>query len=85
MHGYEINMRLDRRTGEHFAVIPSSYGDRRGRYYMAIGESDGCWVELTPEYLTRCTVTVTTYPEWLKRNVDRNLGYMLNTVSKLRG
>lgn len=79
-------MRRDKRSGEHLAMIPSAYVNRHGeRYYMAIGESDGCWCELTPEYVTRHTVTVTDYPEWLKRRIDSSLGYILATVPRLRG
>lgn len=85
-NGYEVNMRRDKRTGEHLAVIPGAYRSRHGeRYYMAICESGGCWAELSPEYLTRNTVTTSEYPEWLKRAIDRNLGYVLNLVDRLAG
>lgn len=82
--GYEINMRQDRRTGEHLAVIPSAYDQGKGRYYMAYTLADG-WVELAPQYVTRHTATAKTYPEDLKRAVDRNLGYILIAVPRLRG
>lgn len=86
MRGYEINMRCDKRTGEYLAVIPSAYRNRHDeRYYMALGESDGWWTELTPEYVTRSTVSVTEYPEWLKRAMDKQLGYVLDVVSRVRG
>lgn len=84
--GYEVCMRQDTRkgNGEFFAVIDSPFKNRHGeRYYRAIGSSDGAWCELTPAYLTRCTKTVTEYPEWLKRSIDRQQGYILNTVSRL--
>lgn len=81
--GYEVNMRQDRRTGEHLAVIPSAYDQGRGRYYMAL-TYDG-WVELSPAYVTRGTRTVEDYPEPLKRALDRQLGYILNVVPRLRG
>lgn len=80
--GYEINMRRDKRTGEHLAFIPSSYNNGRGRYYMAYTLADG-WVELSPEYATRNTRTVSDYDENLKRAVDSNLGYILNIYPRL--
>ena len=86
--GYEVCMRQDTRkgNGEYLAVSPSSYVRRNGeRYYLAIGRSDGAWVELPPEYVTRCTKTVTDYPEWLKRSMDSRLGYILITVPRLYG
>lgn len=82
--GYEVNMRQDRRTGEYLAFIPSTYDQGRGRYYMAYTLLDG-WVELSPEYATRRTCTVSDYPDNLKRAVDRQLGYILITVARLRG
>ena len=84
--GYEVCMRQDTRkgNGEFFAVIPHAYENRHGeRYYMAIASSDGAWTELTPAYLTSCTKTVTEFPEWLKRSIDSQQGYILNTVSRL--
>ena len=84
--GYEVCMRQDTRkgNGEYFAVIPHAYENSRGdRYYMAIAGSDGAWTELSPEYLTRCTRTVSEYPEWLKRAVDSAQGYILHTVQRL--
>lgn len=83
--GYEVCMRQDTRkgNGEYFAVIPSAYKGKNGRYYMAIGSSDGVWTELTPEYVTRCTKTVEEYPGWLKRSIDRQQGYILVTVPRL--
>lgn len=84
--GYEVCMRQDTRkgNGEFFAVIPSAYENRHGeRYYMAIGSSDGAWCELSPEYLTRSTRTTEDYPEWLKRSIDRQQGYILHTVKRL--
>ena len=83
--GYSVNMRVDKRTGEHLAVIPASYAGRDDRYYMALCESDGCWAELSPEYLTRNTRTVKDFPDWLKRSIDRSLGYSLNVVGRLYG
>lgn len=84
--GYEVCMRQDTRkgNGEYFAVIPHAYTNSKGeRYYMAIGSSDGAWCELTPEYVTKCTKTVAEYPEWLKRSIDGQQGYILNVVSRL--
>lgn len=84
--GYEVCMRQDTRksNGEYFAVIPHAYTSHNGdRYYMAIGSSDGVWVELSPKYVTRCTRTVDTYPEWLKRAIDNSMGYVLNVVPRL--
>jgi hypothetical protein len=84
--GYEVCMRQDTRkgNGEYFAVIPHAYTGRNGeRYYMALGSSDVAWVELSPSYLTRCTRTTEEYPEWLKRAIDRQMGYILNTVPRL--
>lgn len=86
--GYEICMRQDTRkdSGEYFAVIPHRYTAPNGNaYYLAIASSDGNWTELTPEYVTRCTRTVTDYPEWLKRRADSSQGYILHTVDSLRG
>jgi hypothetical protein len=83
--GYEVCMRQDTRkgNGEYFAVMPAGYTRDGMRYYMAMGSSDGAWHELTPEYVTRCTRTVTEYPEWLKRRVDADMGYTLHTVPRL--
>lgn len=81
--GYSVNMRRAK-TGEYLAVIPDAYDSGRGRYYMAFTLLDG-WVELSPEYVTRHTRTVTDYPLALKKAVDRNLGYLLNTVGRLAG
>lgn len=83
--GYEVCMRQDTRkgNGEYFAVIPHAYEGSKGRYYLAIGSSDGCWTELSPEYVTRCTRTVSEYPEWLKHAIDRAQGYILVTVQRL--
>lgn len=81
--GYEINMRQVHRTGEYLAVIPSSYDQGRGRYYLAFSLSDG-WVELSPEFVVRHTCTVVDFPDALKRAVDRNLGYILEAVPRLR-
>lgn len=82
--GYSINMRRDRRTGEDLAVIPTTYDQGRGRYYMAFTLVDG-WVELTPQYVVTRTRTVEDYSEDLKRAVDRNLGYILNLVGRVEG
>lgn len=79
-------MRQDTRkgNGEFFAVIPHAYTSPRGeRYYLAMGSSDGCWTELPPAYVTRCTRTTDSYPEWLKRAIDNSQGYILITVSRL--
>lgn len=84
-NGYSVNMRQDKRTGEHLAVVPTSYGPKDARYYMALCESDGCWAELSPEYLTKATRTVTTFPGWLKRNMDGQLGYILNLAPRIYG
>ena len=84
--GYEVCMRQDTRkgNGEFFAVIPHAYVNRHGeRYYMAIGSSGGAWCELTPAYLTRSTRTVQEFPEWLKRRIDSQQGYILHTVKRL--
>lgn len=81
--GYSVTMRKDKRTGEHLAVISAAYTNQGRRYYMAIGESDGCWTELTPEYVTRRTMTVSEYPEWLKRRIDQSLGYIMNVAPRL--
>lgn len=81
-------MRQDTRkgNGEYFAVIPHAYTNHNGeRYYMAIGSSDGAWAELSPDYLTRCTRTTPDYPEWLKRAIDSQQGYILHTVATLKG
>ena len=81
-------MRQDTRkgNGEYFAVIAHAYTGRNGeRYYMALGSSDGAWAELTPAYLTRSTKTVEQFPEWLKRNMDASMGYILHTVATLKG
>lgn len=83
-NGYDINMRRDTRTGEYLAFIPAAYDNGRGRYYMAYTLMDG-WVELSPEYATKRTRTVSDYPAELKRAVDRNLGYMLNLAPRLVG
>ena len=80
----DLCMRRDRRTGEYLAFMPAAYTGRHGRYYMAYTLADG-WVELSPAYATRCTQTVTDYPENLKRATERNLGYLAATVSRLRG
>lgn len=81
--GYSVTMRQDKRTGEHLAFVPSAYVNRHGeRYYMALTAADG-WVELTPEYATRCTRTVTDYPESLKRAADRSSGYILHLAPRL--
>ena len=89
MSSYSVCMRQDTRkgNGEFFAVMPSAYKNERTgeRYYMAIASSDGAWVELKPEYLTRCTRTVKEYPEWLKRTLERSLGYLLNVAPRLKG
>ena len=83
--GYEVNMRQDKRTGEHLAVIPSTYRHGAERYYMAVCESDGWWAELSPAYLTQATRTVTEFPEWLKRSIDAQIGYLLILAPRLRG
>lgn len=76
-------MRRDKRTGEHLALIPTAYHDRHGgAYYMALTMMDG-WVELSPKYATRCTVTVTDYPADLKRAVDASMGYTMNLATRL--
>lgn len=86
MRGYEVNMRRDKRTGEYLAVIPTAYRNRFDeRYYMALGESDGWWTELSPTYVTRNTAPVREYPEWLKRAVDKQVGYVLQVVPRVRG
>lgn len=78
-------MRVDKRTGEHLAVIADVYNQRGNRYYMGIGQSDGCWVELDPVYLTRSTKTVTDYPAWLKRRIDQSMGYIMHLSNRLYG
>jgi hypothetical protein len=83
--GYRVNMRVDTRTGEHLAVIADAYNHHQGRYYMAIGESDGCWCELDPKYLTRATVTTDNFPEWLKRRMDSSIGYVMQLADRLYG
>lgn len=81
--GYSVNMRQDKRTKEQLAVMATAYRDRHGdRYYMAYTLLDG-WVELSPEYVTRNTRTITDYSDDLKRAVDRNLGYLLLVRSRL--
>lgn len=82
--GYSVNMRQDKRTGEYLAVIPNAYQNGRGRYYMANTQLDG-WVELSPEYVTRNTRTVTEYPAPLKRRTDTALGYILNIAPRVYG
>lgn len=84
--GYSVTMRRDKRTGEYLAVISKAYRNRHDeRYYMAIGESDGCWTELSPAYLTRATENVTDYPDWLKRRIDQAQGYILHVAGRLYG
>lgn len=83
--GYSINMRQDARTGEYLAVLPSAYHGKSGRYYLALVELGGNWEELTPEYLTRYTRTVSEFPKWLKRRADRMQGYILNLAPRLYG
>lgn len=78
----EVNMRQDRVTGEYLAVVPSAYDQGRGRHYLALTATDG-WVELSPEYVTRRTRTVSEYPEELKRAVDRLSGHTLRVVPRL--
>ena len=81
--GYSVTMRQDKRTKEFLAFMPSAYMTNTGeRYYMALTLSDG-WVELSPKYATQSTVTVTEFPENLKRAVDRQLGYILHTAPRL--
>ena len=82
--GYEVNMRRDTRTGENLAVIPNTYNQGCGRYYMALTET-GDWVRLSPAYVTGNTKTVTDYPETLKRAIDRQQGYLLITVPRVYG
>lgn len=83
-NGYDINIRQDSRTGEYLAFVPSSYDQGRGRYYMAYTLTDG-WVEVSPEYATRGTRTVSEFPAALKRAVDSNLGRILNLAPRLYG
>ena len=83
--GYSVTIRRDRRTGELLAFIPRAYRDRHGeRYYLAITLTNG-WVELTPDYATSCTRTVTDYPESFKRFVDRDMGYRMHVAPRLYG
>lgn len=84
-NGYDVNMRQDKRNGEHLAFMPDTYTNHHGdRYYMAYTMADG-WVELDPGYAVKCTRTVTDFPAELKRATDRNLGYILNLTHRLRG
>jgi hypothetical protein len=82
--GYEINIRQDKKSGEYLAFIPSSYDMGRGRFYMAFTLADG-WVEVSPEYATRGTRPVSTFPQNLKRAVDSNMGYILILYPRLVG
>ena len=80
---YSVTMRQDKRTGEYLAFVPTAYRNRHGdAYYMALTLMDG-WVELTPAYATRCTVTVTDYPTDLKRAFDASMGYTMNLAARL--
>ncbi|MBO0676808.1 hypothetical protein JRC04_04965 [Mycolicibacterium sp. S2-37] len=85
--GYSVTMRQDKRTGEYLAVVSTAYRNDRtdARYYMAIGESDGCWAELSPDYVARRTVTVSTFPTWLKRRFDQSMGYEMRHASRVYG
>lgn len=82
---YSINIRQDKRTGEFIAVYPDVLENRHGeRYYEAyalIGEH----FEASPEYITKCTKTVTEYPQELKRAIDSRNGRILITVPRLNG
>ena len=77
-------MRQDKRTGEYLAFTPTTYDQGRGRYYMAYTVTDG-WVEIDPEYATKCTKNVTTYPDRLYDGICRETGYLLNVAPRLYG
>jgi hypothetical protein len=80
---YSVTMRQDKRTGEYLAFVPTAYRNRHGdAYYMALTMADG-WVELSPKYATRYTVTVTDYPAELKRAFDASIGYTMNLAARL--
>lgn len=81
---YEINMRQDKRTGDFLAVYPESETGLNGRYYTAYTLLDG-HVEVSPEYLTQCTKTVSEWPPELKHTIDSINGRILITVDRLKG
>lgn len=84
-NGYDVNMRQDKRNGEHLAFMPDTYTNQHGdRYYMAYTLADG-WVEIDPGYAVKCTRTATDFPAELKRATERNLCYSLHLTQRLRG
>ena len=84
-NGYDVNMRQDKRNGEHLAFMPDTYTSHHGdRYYMAYTLADG-WVEIDPGYAVKCTRTAADFPAELKRATERNLGYLLNLTHRLKG
>lgn len=83
--GYSVNMRQDKRNGEHLAFMPATCPNRHGdRYYMAYTLAGG-WVEIDPGYAVKCTRTATDFPAELKRATEVSLGYSLRLTHRLRG